>query len=182
MQSTRDVEVLSSQECWLRLGRGGIGRVAVTVGALPAIFPVHYATIDNDILFRSQPGTKLTAAVRRSIVAFEVDGTGSLGDVGWSVMVVGPAHLVTDPEEILRVKAVPLVSWAPGGGDVFVRIEGRLVSGRELRHVFEGDATDWSPLFPSPAIGGLVEKDQRPYGLWPEGPSPGSSGSGRSVP
>jgi nitroimidazol reductase NimA-like FMN-containing flavoprotein (pyridoxamine 5'-phosphate oxidase superfamily) len=129
MNDGRAVEVLSRQECWLRLGLGGIGRVGVTVGALPAIFPVNYATLDNDIVFRCAPDTLLAAAASESVVAFEVDPPDCLGHTDWTVLVVGPARVVTDADELIRAAALPLASWAPRCDDVFVRIEGRLVSG-----------------------------------------------------
>jgi hypothetical protein len=120
--------------------------VAVSVGALPAIFPVNYATLDGDVVFRSGPGTKLTAAVRGAVVAFEVDETDGFDHTGWSVMVVGPAHEITDAGELDAAATLPLASWAPRDGDLFVRIESRLLSGRELSHALE-PARD-GPTFP----------------------------------
>jgi len=129
--------------------------VAVSVGALPAIFPVNYATLDGDVVFRSGPGTKLTAAVRGSVVAFEVDEADRFDHTGWSVMVVGPAHQITDPDERAQARALPLASWAPDRGDVFVRIEARLVSGRLLTHALptNGDRHGALPLEACPACG-----------------------------
>jgi uncharacterized protein len=146
MRDRRGLRMLSRDECFQRLRRQGVGRVAVSVGALPAIFPVNYATLDGDIVFRSGPGTKLTAAARGAVVAFEVDDADSFAHAGWSVMVVGPAHEVTDPEELQLATRLPLASWASRADDVFVRIEGSLVSGRELTYAVEpaGDG----PAFP----------------------------------
>jgi len=87
--------------------------VAVSVGALPAIFPVNYATLDGDVVFRSGPGTKLTAAARGSVVAFEVDEADRFAHTGWSVMVVGPAHQLTDPHDRAVACRLPLASWEP---------------------------------------------------------------------
>jgi hypothetical protein len=155
MRDRRGLEVLSRAECLLRLGRGGIGRVAVTVGALPAIFPVNYATLEDDVVFRSAPGTKLTAATRNSIVAFEVDGFDRMDHTGWSVMVVGPADPMTDPAEVSRASALPLASWARGDDDVFVRIEARLVSGRTVTQVVDRDSKEAGgfPLQACPSCG-----------------------------
>ena len=132
----RGLEVLTRPECVHLLGRGGIGRVAVTIGALPAVFPVNYALDDaGDIVFRSSPGTKLTAALRGAVVAFEVDHFDAFAHSGWSVMVVGPAAVVIDAEENARLERLPLSPWAPSEEDVFVRICAEIVSGREIRHV-----------------------------------------------
>src|SRR5258708_34405572 len=91
---------LTREQCLLRLRKGGVGRVAVTLGALPAVFPVSYAMLDEDVVFRTGAGTKLTAAVRRAVLAFEIDGANSLAHAGWSVLVVGPSHQITDGDEL----------------------------------------------------------------------------------
>lgn len=67
------LEILSSEECHELLRQSTVGRVAVTVAALPAIFPVNYAVLDGRIVFRTGEGTKLQAAVERAVVAFQVD-------------------------------------------------------------------------------------------------------------
>ena len=128
--------VLDREACLRRLGEHGVGRVAVTVGALPAIFPVNYVVADGDIVFRTTAGTKLAAATRNSVVAFEVDGFDGFSHTGWSVMIVGPSREVTDPDELARAEHLPLKRWARGGGpESMVRLQGRLISGRELTQV-----------------------------------------------
>jgi nitroimidazol reductase NimA-like FMN-containing flavoprotein (pyridoxamine 5'-phosphate oxidase superfamily) len=134
MKDRRGLDELTEEECMRRLGRGGVGRVAVTVNALPAIFPVNFAVLDGDIVFRSGPGTKLTAATAGSVVAFEVDHSDPISHEGWSVMVVGPSHRIADPLEQQAVRALPLRSWAPATEDAFIRIEGRIVTGRQITH------------------------------------------------
>ena len=134
MRDHRGLRILSTSECLLRLGRGGVGRVAVTVKALPAIFPVNYAVIDGDIVFRSDEGSKLAAATSHAVVAFEIDESDAITHTGWSVMVVGQARKVTEQEEIDRLARLPLAPWAASGGDSFVRIESSILSGRELTH------------------------------------------------
>jgi hypothetical protein len=124
---------LSFEECYRRLGRAGLGRIAVTVGALPAIFPVNYALWGYDIVFRTTPGTKLDAAVSKAVVAFEVDGHDAVTHTGWSVLVVGPCRPVTDPVELRDTSRLPLTRWARAGGpESTVCIRAELVSGRVL--------------------------------------------------
>jgi nitroimidazol reductase NimA-like FMN-containing flavoprotein (pyridoxamine 5'-phosphate oxidase superfamily) len=126
---------MSDDECRARLGRNGVGRLAVTVNALPAIFPVNYATLDGDVVFRTGPGTKLDAALAEAVVAFEIDDIDHLEHTGWSVMVVGVAHTITDPLERERAAALPLTAWAGGDRDRFVRLSTTVISGRELTNV-----------------------------------------------
>jgi nitroimidazol reductase NimA-like FMN-containing flavoprotein (pyridoxamine 5'-phosphate oxidase superfamily) len=124
---------LSRDACLRYLGRTGVGRVAVTVGALPAIFPVNYAMKGDDVVFRTAQGTKLDAAVRNAVVAFEVDHSDRMSHTGWSVMILGPARAITDPGELADTDLLPLTRWArAGGAESTVCISTDLVSGREL--------------------------------------------------
>lgn len=51
---------------------------------------------------------------------------------GWSVVVTGPASVVTDPAEHRHLLHGGPRSWVPSPQVVFVRIEPELVTGREL--------------------------------------------------
>jgi uncharacterized protein len=123
---------LDEPECRRRLGSNGIGRVAVTIRALPAILPINYAVLDGDIVFRTGSGGLLEAAVAGAVVAFEVDQTDASTRTGWSVMVVGRARPITDALERSRAANLPLMPWAPGDRDRFIRLETRLLTGRQL--------------------------------------------------
>lgn len=124
---------LSREACLGHLGRTGVGRVAVSVGALPAIFPVNYAMRGEDVVFRTTPGTKLAAAVRNTVIAFEVDDADRMSHTGWSVLVVGPSREITDPNELAETNRLPLRRWArTGGPESTVCIRADVVTGREL--------------------------------------------------
>src|SRR5205085_1549212 len=82
---------LDEDECLALAARRPVGRVAVTVGALPAVFPVNFRLAGTQILFRTASGTKLDAATRRAVVAFEVDDFDPDTQTGWSVLIVGLA-------------------------------------------------------------------------------------------
>lgn len=125
-------EELTAAECIAHLRDGRVGRVGTTIAALPAVLPVSYCVVDDDIIFRIAPGTKLTAALLGAPVAFEVDDLGGGRGAGWSVMVVGEAAEITDPELIDDLRRLPLESWAPSGDDRFVRMSTTHVSGRRL--------------------------------------------------
>lgn len=121
---------LSREECLDLLRRHRLGRVSVSIGALPAILPVNYVVRDDEIVFRTAPGTKLSAALMDSVVGFEIDSGDADGSAGWSVLVVGHAIEVRDHETLEQLRAMPLRSWAPGDRDNFVRIPLTHVSGR----------------------------------------------------
>jgi nitroimidazol reductase NimA-like FMN-containing flavoprotein (pyridoxamine 5'-phosphate oxidase superfamily) len=129
----RTMEKLNRDEC-IRLMKGhpaGVGRVALA-GARPVIFPVNYAVDRGNVVFRTDPGTKFHAAVNGAFLAFEVDWVEPTWQTGWSVVVRGQAHVVTDPGELARVRRLPLLPWAEGEKGNFVSIDSALISGRRL--------------------------------------------------
>ena len=129
------LELLDEDQCRWLLASGSLGRVAVSIGALPAILPVNYCLIDGAIVFRTGEGTKLGAAVANNVVAFEVEG-GLDKDYreGWSVLVVGRAEVVTDPGELSGLAGRAPRPWADGTRDHVVRVTVDFVSGRRIRH------------------------------------------------
>jgi len=128
MAPDHGLELLTEEDCRALLASGLIGRVGISVGALPAILPVNYSVVDGDILFRTGEGQKLRAALDHTIVAFEVDHADPLSHEGWSVLVVGVAEEVFDVPGSL---AGP-VPWARGERDHLVRIRPEMISGRRL--------------------------------------------------
>ena len=90
------LQVLDEVDAMRLLAQSHLGRVGLTIGALPAIFPVNYCLIDGDIVFRSSPGSKVSAASRGTVVAFEVDDYHDADRSGWSVLVVGRSEVVHD--------------------------------------------------------------------------------------
>jgi hypothetical protein len=126
------MEVLSREECLALLAGSPIGRVIVTMSALPAAFPVNFAVHDGDIVFRTGQGTKLQAAVRNAVVAFEVDGFEPFGHTGWSVLVTGRATEITDTSLAAAGEGLALGPWLPTRLAAFVRIGTDMMSGRRL--------------------------------------------------
>lgn len=128
------VQPLTRDECLVLLGTARVGRLGVTIRALPAIVPVNYAMDDDRIVIRSVPGSKLDAATAESVVAFEVDDHDPDGAWGWSVLVQGIAEEVTDPDEIAALRANGLRAWAYPDGEAhrWLRIETEVVTGRRF--------------------------------------------------
>jgi nitroimidazol reductase NimA-like FMN-containing flavoprotein (pyridoxamine 5'-phosphate oxidase superfamily) len=128
------LEILSESECRALLAAGTFGRVAVTVGALPAILPVNYALLDDDVVFRTAEGSKLNAALARAVVAFEIDSADETDQTGWSVLVVGHAVALWKLSDIQRAQGLDLRPWADGTRDQFVRVTSDTISGRRVTH------------------------------------------------
>ncbi|MEU3338352.1 pyridoxamine 5'-phosphate oxidase family protein [Streptomyces sp. NPDC006668] len=118
------------------LGSVSLGRVVFTHRALPAIRPVNHVLEDGDILIRTHDGAALIAHASQGgtggvVVAFETDDIDPATHLGWSVVVTGYCHLVTDPETVARCGS-RLLSWADGRMDHVVRIHPDLVTGVRL--------------------------------------------------
>lgn len=94
------VEILSEDECRDLLASSVIRRVAITLGALPAVLPVNFAVVVGDIVFLTGEGSKLRAALEQAAVAFEVDDFDAARRTGWSVLAVGMATEITDDDEL----------------------------------------------------------------------------------
>lgn len=125
---------LSRAECLSLLPTVSIGRLGVSIQALPAILPVNFVLHDDRIVLRSVPGTKLDAATTQAVVAFEADDYGPNGEWGWSVLVQGVAEEVTEPTELAEVRSLHIAAWAFPGGDAYryLRIETEFISGRKF--------------------------------------------------
>jgi nitroimidazol reductase NimA-like FMN-containing flavoprotein (pyridoxamine 5'-phosphate oxidase superfamily) len=132
--TSRDLEILPREECLQLLRTQSLGRVAVRFGEAPSILPVIFAVLDDDVVFRTDPGTKLTAAVMRTIVAFEVDDADPTSRTGWSVLVIGPVDEITDATTLAQVAALGLEPWVDSGRDRVLRIRSRTVTGRRIPH------------------------------------------------
>jgi len=126
------LEVLSLEECLHLLDHAHVGRVGCTSGALPMIFPVNYRLVGDEILFRTNVGTKLEAATRGAVVAFEIDHHDPVEHEGWSVVVVGVAREVAESEVRDRFSHTPVARWAPGQDGRMVAISTDMVSGRRI--------------------------------------------------
>lgn len=130
--TSRGLERLTHDECLALLRANTLGRVALHIGESPAILPVRYAMLDDDVVFRTDPGSKLSAALMRILVAFEIDDEDTASRSGWSVLVTGYAEEIRDQVTLDRVETLGLDRWRPDGRDFVVRIDTRSISGRRL--------------------------------------------------
>ncbi|GGN48535.1 DNA-binding protein [Streptomyces albiflavescens] len=123
---------LSPEECRARLSTHGLGRVAVSTPDGPAVIPVNYTVVDDSIVFRTAPDSAPAAAVGTE-VAFEVDHVDEAMSQGWSVLVVGPARVVTEPDAARRLAdRVHSKPWAGGEREMWVSIRPTRLTGRRI--------------------------------------------------
>src|SRR5215468_10438332 len=127
--SSRGLEILDSQTCEALLAGHNFGRIVAKVGPSLGAFPVYYAWVDGGIVVRTDPGTKLAAAVLHERVAFEVDSEAD----GWSVMAFGIAEELRRPSEVEQAIEALGDFWPVGERLRVMRIRPERVTGRQLR-------------------------------------------------
>jgi nitroimidazol reductase NimA-like FMN-containing flavoprotein (pyridoxamine 5'-phosphate oxidase superfamily) len=129
----RLLRTLSPAECFALLEPGGVGRVGFTAAEGIMVLPVNFAVAGKAIVFRTAPDT-LLALYADSQVSFEVDHLDETVREGWSVLVHGRAHKVTDERQVKQLEhGTRLQPWAAGARDVYVRIAPAQISGRRLQ-------------------------------------------------
>ncbi len=126
------LEMLSEEDCLLLLGSASIGRLALSVRALPVVLPVNFALLPDGILICTGAEARLDQACDQAVVAFEVDGFDPITQTGWSVLVQGTASVLTAPAELHDATRVGLAPWGTPHGDSFVKVGLDLVTGRRL--------------------------------------------------
>jgi len=131
-RTTPQLGQLSRAECLRLLAQAHLGRVGVSVDALPAIFPVFFTMVDDVAVFRTVPGTKLAAASDGAIVALEVDDFDAVTGEGWSVLVRGVAGELDTGLRAARARERLDTSWIDGAAEHLVGVSTDLVTGRRI--------------------------------------------------
>lgn len=122
------VEVLGEGECLRLLGTARLGRIGYTEGALPAIRPVSFTVRDGAVVIPAQRGSSVVRALSGAIVAFSVDSYGAEDGAGWSVTVVAPTRVVSEPADLAELDLLLLAD--PGAGPLcYLVLERGLVRG-----------------------------------------------------
>jgi uncharacterized protein len=136
MVEQSESEMLERRVCLLLLAASSLGRVVLTVQALPAVQPVN-CVIDRElVLFRTAAGSRFDHALLDTVVAFEVDNLGVAGERWWSVTVLGRSEIVTDPAENYRLTGLALPAWPTDEQAHFVLIRLDFIQGWCRMHRF----------------------------------------------
>lgn len=128
-----DVIEMNRSECERLLHSGVVGRVAFSTPTGPQIIPVNYSVLDGAILLRTSPYSLLGTHGRDAVLAFEVDRLDSAQQDGWSVFARGRAEVVTDAEDLERIRATSDPRpWASGSRHLVLRLPWTDLTGRRL--------------------------------------------------
>ena len=124
---------LSEAECKQLLAQHTAGRVGFMVGDGPQILPVTYQYRTGSVIFRTSPYGPRAGLVRRTSVAFEIDGIDEQNKSGWSVLVLGFAEAMAHDYLLASAWETGPVPWADGVRNLFIEIKPRKISGRAVR-------------------------------------------------
>ncbi len=123
---------LDAGECMALIGESGVGRLAFVGDEGPVIHPVNYLVDGETIVVRTSPYTLLAQHAAQRM-AFEVDELEPALRLAWSVLVVGDAAPVDDPDEARALdESGRLRPWASGQRRMFLRLTPTKITGRRI--------------------------------------------------
>ena len=128
---TRELRAITVEECLVLLGAKNLGRLAFMRDRLPEVLPVNYLLHEGAVIFRSDYGGKVDELVGAQ-VAFEIDEVDPRHRSGWSVVVTGRAEEIWQPDELIKIRHLPLRPWAPGEREHWMRIWPGSLTGRRI--------------------------------------------------
>jgi nitroimidazol reductase NimA-like FMN-containing flavoprotein (pyridoxamine 5'-phosphate oxidase superfamily) len=123
---------LRPKESWALVRQAALGRFAFVMEGWPLVMPVNYLVDGDDVVIRSDPGRKLTAARQLVQATLQVDSIDRVHRSGWSVLVFGVATAVDDSDEIARLDDLGLRSWAASDRAAWIRLLPVPITGRRL--------------------------------------------------
>lgn len=123
---------LTPVDCLRRLAATRVARLGVVTADGPMVLPVNHAVVDGSVVVRTGLDTTLAAATRDAVVAVEADEIDDVLRTAWSVVVVGHAEHVTDPQEAARLLDRLPDPWPAGLRPVVVRVAPTTISGRRF--------------------------------------------------
>jgi Pyridoxamine 5'-phosphate oxidase len=116
-------DLIREPECWELLASASVGRIALSIRALPAIFPVQYH-LNGRNLTVCLGHHQLPERALNAVVAFAADAIDPASRSGWSVQVQGQASVPRQP-------VVHAFCGQPTAGQV-VQIEPGTISGHRV--------------------------------------------------
>jgi hypothetical protein len=142
----QNVTALSREDSMALLRSVPVGRVVFSHRALPAITPVNFSVLANgDVVIRTGLGSRLSAATKGTVVAFETDSYDGVSREAWSVVVTGRAEHVASEDELASIEGALRAPWVSGERGIVIRIGAEIVEGRRITGVASDEGTDCPP-------------------------------------
>jgi uncharacterized protein len=128
----RGMEVLSEDECRRLLHGAHVGRLGFTYRSLPVVLPLNILVQDDEIIFRTEAVSILSAAIAGDVACIEVDNHELLDHVGWSVLATGRLREIEDPDRLAEVERLPVPTWRPMGRPHYLSLGVEMLAGRRV--------------------------------------------------
>ena len=133
MNAYHDLTELGEDECWELLASVQVARVGIAVEGRIDVLPVNHTVVDGHVAWLSAAGTKLGIAAAEQPIALEADAIDESGKRGWSVLVNGTAHIVTDEALQQRLFDAETTPWASADQrTIWIEVAEPTISGRRL--------------------------------------------------
>jgi nitroimidazol reductase NimA-like FMN-containing flavoprotein (pyridoxamine 5'-phosphate oxidase superfamily) len=127
------LEILTPEECDALLAASPVGRLGFLDHGEPMVLPVTIGLWERSVVFSTDAGSKLDAAIMSRPVVIEIDEWDAETRQGWSVVVKGLALIVHEPREIAALDRLHVTSWVrPGSPKTWVRVLPNEISGRRI--------------------------------------------------
>ncbi len=124
---------LSYRQCLEFLASQRVGRAAFCTPIGPEIVPVNYAVVDDAVVFRTSPYSRLGAHGRETRVAFEVDQIDASTRSGTSVVVHGRCSPVETSAEAQAIRMLHDPDpWAEGSRWLYLKLSWTALTGRRI--------------------------------------------------
>ncbi|NKZ07239.1 pyridoxamine 5'-phosphate oxidase family protein [Actinomadura latina] len=128
-----ELQYLDPAACLTLVQGVAVGRIAwAEEDDTVTILPVNFVLDGEALVFATAPGAKLDAIRGGRPLTFEADDLEPALRTAWSVLISGHAEIVTDPEEMERLRNLPLTPWIRSPKHLFVRLAPRHISGRRI--------------------------------------------------
>jgi hypothetical protein len=120
-----DIDALSVSECWDLLGTQPMGRLVLSLSALPVILPVQYYVDGDELAICLGHYAIPERSVNDAVVAFGADAIDPNSRAGWAVQVQGTTR-------VPRPLGVPVDCGQPTAGQI-VHLAPTTIEGQRVR-------------------------------------------------
>ena len=133
MPTSPTITKLAAPACFDLLRQAQIGRVLLSVDALPTARSVKFALLGTRIVMRVAAGSQVHRATPGRVVAFQSDHYDGANGDGWSIVALGVGEEVSDPEALPLLHDLLADVWSrPPAQDAFVQIPVRSIIGERV--------------------------------------------------
>lgn len=124
---------LTTEECLALLEAHKVGSLALQTDGGLRIYPLNYAMVQEQVVFRTLPYGQIANNAHGSEVAFAVDQLDEALKQGWHVLVVGKCERIEDPGEVRLIKSeMDPEPWAEGQRTLYFGIQWTNITGRQV--------------------------------------------------